>query len=72
MNQAAEASRLQMSSMGEIEKRLTQNSILVLPGSSRAIHALVFATTAESEKISREAIIGAYTASEIVKRFLLV
>ncbi|KAK4015956.1 hypothetical protein OUZ56_030921 [Daphnia magna] len=69
MNQAAEASRLQMSSMGEIEKRLTQNNIIVLPGSSRAIHALVFATTAEAEKISREAIIGAYTASEIVKRF---
>ncbi|XP_059350851.1 chorion peroxidase-like [Daphnia carinata] len=69
MNQAAEASRSQMISMSEIEKRLNENNILVLPGSSRALHALVFATTTESEQISRQAILGAYAASDIVKRF---
>ncbi len=68
MNSAAEAGKLQMKATDTIETQLFVNNIFVLPGSSRATHALVFTSTAESEKMSRDAMIEAYTVTEIVKR----
>ena len=68
MNSAAEAGRLQMTLTDAVETQLFVNNIFVIPGSSRATHALVFTSTAESEKMSRDAIIEAYTVTEIVKR----
>ncbi|XP_046438483.1 peroxidase-like [Daphnia pulex] len=69
VNSAAEAGRLEMKVTDTIETQLFEHNIFVLPGSSRATHALVFTSTAESEKMSRDAMIEAYTVTEIVKRF---
>jgi hypothetical protein len=68
VNSAAEAGRLEMKVTDTIETQLFVHNIFVLPGSSRATHALVFTSTAESEKMSRDAMIEAYTVTQIVKR----
>jgi hypothetical protein len=68
MNSAAEAGKLQMKDADTIETQLFVKKFFVLPGSSRATHALVFTSTAESEKMSRDAMIEAYTVTQIVKR----
>ena len=68
MNSAAEAGKLQMKVTDTIETQLFVKKIFVLPGSSRATHALVFTSTAESEKMSRDAMMESYTVTEIVKR----
>lgn len=70
VNSAAEAGRLQMTLTDDVETQLFVHNILVIPGSSRATHSLVFTSTAESEKMSRDAMIEAYTVAEIVKRYI--
>ncbi|EFX63496.1 hypothetical protein DAPPUDRAFT_268331 [Daphnia pulex] len=69
MNSAADAGKLQMKVTDTIETQLFVKKIFVLPGSSRATHALLFTSTAESEKMSRDAMMESYTVTEIVKRF---